>query len=639
DDPYMEVRHAYLATITDFESEPFKDSRETKIPQPLPIASSPISPSDDPYLIVRQAHTPITINTESKLEEAPSEIEEFQPLAARTAPASSDSTTPLSPSHPLTQTASAPTLSRPSYYRRTARMAVRTQPAMSSGLSTRLTKAMTLSPLSFRKRYRSSYETPSPSSSLTLPIRKRYRGISELVEDTKDESSDLVTEGEGSKDEGPGSEDKGPGSEDNGPSLEEEEEEGAAPESQQQAVPIMDTAADELLGLGYRALKCRELALGECLVPSTFKIGQSSRSALEQQRVEETHAPRPSIRATWVDLVDGIVYTDILIYVSPVHVTIQTPPSPEWSSGSLPVSPSSPAIPTLVASPATTLAATIAVDEDEFLEVGAQLELYWSILYDHTQCLDVLPPALFEGYDRDLRELYTRSREVRDEIFSQLLALESWNTTMQCELQDLRDHVTILEQEGSHRGQESAQMGIFWETLAEGNEGALHLGISPTDNLIENLTNILALLTQSYKTYLPQTNNQLKTSSNTRNQATVQDGGVVVQNVQGQQNRGQGNNARGRGVAGYGGAQNRVGTANPDQARQIKVALDEEQLLFIAGGQDNAIDEDVDEQHVQDLAFNVDNVFQADECDAFDFDVGEAPTAQTMSMANLSSAD
>nr|GEZ66972.1 hypothetical protein [Tanacetum cinerariifolium] len=56
-------------------------------------------------------------------------------------------------------------------------------------------------------------------------------------------------------------------------------------------------------------------------------------------------------------------------------------------------------------------------------------------------------------------------------------------------------------------------------------------GISPTDNLIENLTNTLALLTQSYKTFLPQTNNQLRTSSNTRNQAIVQDGRVVVRNV------------------------------------------------------------------------------------------------------------
>ncbi|GKE03094.1 retrovirus-related pol polyprotein from transposon TNT 1-94, partial [Tanacetum coccineum] len=149
-------------------------------------------------------------------------------------------------------------------------------------------------------------------------------------------------------------------------------------------------------------------------------------------------------------------------------------------------------------------------------------------------------------------------------------------------------------------------------------------------------------------------------------------------NVHGRQNRGQGNSAWGAGAAGYEGAQNRVRNANPGQARQIKcyscngighiarnctqskrpqnskyfkdkillmqaqenrVALDEEQLLFIAGGQDNAVDEDVDEQPVQDLALNVDNVFQADDCDAFDFDVDEAPTAQTMFMANLSSAD
>nr|GEZ57504.1 hypothetical protein [Tanacetum cinerariifolium] len=152
----------------------------------------------------------------------------------------------------------------------------------------------------------------------------------------------------------------------------------------------------------------------------------------------------------------------------------------------------------------------------------------------------------------------------------------------------------------------------------------LHLdsSISPTENLIENLTNTLALLTQSYKTFLPQTNNQLRTSSNARNQATVQDGRVVVQNVQGRQNRGQGMNPWGGGAAGYGGVQNRVGNVNPGQARP-----------------DNAFDDDVDEQPVQDLALNVDNVFQADECDAFDSDVDDAPTAQTMFMANLSSAD
>nr|GEX98897.1 integrase, catalytic region, zinc finger, CCHC-type, peptidase aspartic, catalytic [Tanacetum cinerariifolium] len=95
---------------------------------------------------------------------------------------------------------------------------------------------------------------------------------------------------------------------------------------------------------------------------------------------------------------------------------------------------------------------------------------------------------------------------------------------------------------------------------------------------------------------------------------------VVVQNVHGRRNRGQGNNARGAGADGYGGAQNRFGYANPSQARQIKCY--------------NCNDID----HL-DLALNVDKVFQADDCDAFDSNVDEAPTTQTLFMANLSSAD
>nr|GEW71394.1 retrovirus-related Pol polyprotein from transposon TNT 1-94 [Tanacetum cinerariifolium] len=62
-------------------------------------------------------------------------------------------------------------------------------------------------------------------------------------------------------------------------------------------------------------------------------------------------------------------------------------------------------------------------------------------------------------------------------------------------------------------------------------------------------------------------------------------------------------------------------------------------VVFIASGQDNAVDEDVDELPVQDLVLNVDNVFQADECDAFNYDVDEAPIAQTMFMENLSFAN
>ncbi|GJU45314.1 hypothetical protein Tco_1202580 [Tanacetum coccineum] len=154
----------------------------------------------------------------------------------------------------------------------------------------------------------------------------------------------------------------------------------------------------------------------------------------------------------------------------------------------------------------------------------------------------------------------------------------------------------------------------------------LDSGLSPMDKLIKNLTNILALLTQSYKTYLPQTNNQLRTSLNTRNQATIQGG--KVQLVMGELKTELGMLI-----------QVKQGRLSVTTTMENGVALDEEQLLFIAGGQDNAVDEDADEQPNQDLALNVDNVFQADDCDAFDSDVDEAPTAQTMFMANLSSTD
>ncbi|GKC76849.1 hypothetical protein Tco_1127623 [Tanacetum coccineum] len=77
------------------------------------------------------------------------------------------------------------------------------------------------------------------------------------------------------------------------------------------------------------------------------------------------------------------------------------------------------------------------------------------------------------------------------------------------------------------------------------------------------------------------------------------------------------------------------------QGEQLQLEMGEfrTELLFIEGGQANTFDDDVDEVPVQDLAINKDNVFQADQCDAFDSDVDEALTAQTMFMANLSSAD
>ncbi|GJX64186.1 hypothetical protein Tco_0298529 [Tanacetum coccineum] len=230
-------------------------------------------------------------------------------------------------------------------------------------------------------------------------------------------------------------------------------------------------------------------------IHSTFEVGQGFGSVPDPERPKRVSALRQPTLTTWIDPEVGRTYINVPAYPAPAS-PIQTPPSPEWSSGSLPISPvpstiPSP-IPSLIASPVATLTTTILVDEDQFIEIGAQLELYGGILQDHTQRLDTMPPTLFAEIDRDVRDLYTRSRAVRDEIFSQryrlrsleheqertaitfgalwrlLLALEAWHgrqAAMQDELQEMIGRVTALEQERDHR--ETRSLGESEETPLE----------------------------------------------------------------------------------------------------------------------------------------------------------------------------
>ncbi|GKF54772.1 hypothetical protein Tco_0165112, partial [Tanacetum coccineum] len=236
--------------------------------------------------------------------------------------ASSDSTTPLLPDHPLTHISSTPTPSHASFHRRTTCITLRVEPAMSPSHSTRVTEAVDLSDLAFRKRYRSSYESPSSSSSPALPVRKRYRGTSELILDTDNEEDELGDE-DIEEDESLDADDEGKRSDDEGhegEGLGLEEEVGVAPEGQQQAVQVVDTAASEPLGLGHGAARRHALESIKEIAPSTYEVGQSSRSMPVQHGAYRVFAFRQPTLTTWVDLEDDRVYTDIPVYppVAPV---------------------------------------------------------------------------------------------------------------------------------------------------------------------------------------------------------------------------------------------------------------------------------------------------------------------------------
>ncbi|GKB79356.1 hypothetical protein Tco_0946251 [Tanacetum coccineum] len=189
-------------------------------------------------------------------------------------------------------------------------------------------------------------------------------------------------------------------------------------------------------------------------------------------------------------------------------------------------------------------------------------------------------------------------------------------------------HVQSHQYPSSSISPQSLQYPQFPET------SQIDSGYTQTNEILDNLTKQMELLAQSFRATLPHTNNQVRASSNTQNQATIQDGRVVIQNVQGRQNQNQNQRyvAWGNGAACNGGHIIELG-----MPMQNGAVLDEEELLFLAGEQGNTFDADVDNQPVQDLALNEDNIFQANECDAFDSDVDDELTAQTIFMANLSS--
>nr|GFB56192.1 hypothetical protein [Tanacetum cinerariifolium] len=86
-------------------------------------------------------------------------------------------------------------------------------------------------------------------------------------------------------------------------SLEEEE---AVPKGQQQAASVVRISMSTPLGLGYGALRRRELALEGDHVYSTFEVGQGYGFAPEPKRSERVSTSRQPTLTTWTDSEDAL---------------------------------------------------------------------------------------------------------------------------------------------------------------------------------------------------------------------------------------------------------------------------------------------------------------------------------------------
>nr|GEV33589.1 hypothetical protein [Tanacetum cinerariifolium] len=183
------------------------------------------------------------------------------------------------------------------------------------------------------------------------------------------------------------------------------------------------------------------------------------------------------------------------------------------------------------------------------------------------------------------------------------------------------------------------------------DSGFAVLVFSPGDDPIACLNKAMAFLTAVASSRFPSTNNQLKTSSNLRNQATIQDGRVTVQQVQERQRQNysgttykinatgsKGNTTSGharvvkyyncqgdkrpRNVAWY---KEKAMLAEAQEAGQM---LDEEQLAVLA-------DLGIPASPAQTIIpHNV--ALQTEDLDTYDFDCDDLSTAQAILMANIS---
>ncbi|GJZ95307.1 hypothetical protein Tco_0667510 [Tanacetum coccineum] len=294
-----------------------KGAQSSQVPMPLPR---------DPYEAIRQAYLDGT-DTESEPFEDPIDTKTHE--------------LPLAIAPPVLLSESTPPILVPILHM-TARIAVRVPHAMSSGLYASVAEVAAMSKSTLRKRSRSSCES-SPSVSLPdLPLRKHYRGTSELVEDSEEEDEEIGESmnynnvSEDIEDEGPTTEDEDPTTEDEGltagvedPSMEDEsyvlDDEGHGRDDESHGIDNEDHSVEsDGLRLDEEEEAVPRSQQQAALVMGTIDSG----SAPESERPERVSAFRQPTLTTWTDPKEGMIYIDILDYPPPAP-PVQTPPSPE----------------------------------------------------------------------------------------------------------------------------------------------------------------------------------------------------------------------------------------------------------------------------------------------------------------------
>nr|GFC14459.1 hypothetical protein [Tanacetum cinerariifolium] len=159
--------------------------------------------------------------------------------------------------------------------------------------------------------------------------------------------------------------------------------------------------------------------------------------------------------------------------------------------------------------------------------------------------------------------------------------------------------------------------------------GLVVLVFQKGDDTIDAINHMMSFLTAVVTSRYPATNNQLRTSFNPRQQATINNGRVTIQPIRGRQNFVSAGSPRPF-TSGSGGAsgkqQDKVLLVQAQANRQV---LQKEELEFLA---DPRTAESSSNQNV----VTTNAAYQADDLDAYDSDCDEINSTKIALMANLS---